>query len=252
MTFDGTEKIIGRGAQAEVFLYHDFAYKVYKQTYPAEWIDFEKHQQREINKAGLCPIKYYDTDDPHIIKMDFVDGEMLETKINRYIQEKPGDISEIIEGYKLLGRAFNFVHSAEIQELKIPHLRDTATMGLKEVGMSDDEVQKLLSIINRLSAKMKECVCHLDMHFLNIMLPREEPLCAETEYTIIDWMNARIAPAIFDYARTYVILDEFSKEALEIYKQIVLPDIWANGVSEEDFSDAIEVCTAIRKREKAG
>ena len=55
MIFDGTEKIIGRGAQAEVFLYRGFAYKVYKPTYPAEWIAFEKHQQREINKAGLCP-----------------------------------------------------------------------------------------------------------------------------------------------------------------------------------------------------
>ena len=250
MTFDGTEKIIGRGAQAEVFLYHGFAYKVYKPTYPAEWIEFEKHQQQEINKAGLCPVKYYDTDDPHFIKMDFVDGEMLETKINRCIQEKPGEISEIIEGYKLLGRAFNFVHKAEIQGLEIPHLRDTATMGLKESGMSDDEVQKLLSIIDRLSAKMKECVCHLDMHFLNIMLPHEKTLCAKTEYTIIDWMNARIAPAVFDYARTYVILDEFSKEALEVYKQVILPDVWASGASKEDFTDAVEVCTAIRKHEK--
>lgn len=41
MTFDGTEKIIGRGAQAKVFLYQNFAYKVYNSSYPAEWILFE-------------------------------------------------------------------------------------------------------------------------------------------------------------------------------------------------------------------
>ena len=70
MTFDGSEKIIGRGAQAKVFLYQNFAYKVYNSSYPAEWILFEKHQQQEVNKAGLSPIKYYDTDDSHIIKMD--------------------------------------------------------------------------------------------------------------------------------------------------------------------------------------
>ena len=70
MTFDGSQKIIGKGAQAEVLLYHGFAYKVYNQSYPAEWIAFEKQQQQAVNKAGLCPVNYYDTDDPHIIKMD--------------------------------------------------------------------------------------------------------------------------------------------------------------------------------------
>lgn len=42
MIFDGTEILIGKGAQAEVLLYKGFAYKVYKDTYPAEWISFEK------------------------------------------------------------------------------------------------------------------------------------------------------------------------------------------------------------------
>lgn len=46
MTFDGTQKIIGKGAQAEVLLYHGFAYKVYNKSYPAEWIAFEKKQQQ--------------------------------------------------------------------------------------------------------------------------------------------------------------------------------------------------------------
>ena len=33
-------------------------------------------------------------------------------------------------------------------------------------------------------------------------------------------------------------------------KQIVLPDIWSTGVSDEDFADAVEVCAVIRKHEK--
>lgn len=63
-------------------------------------------------------------------------------------------------------------------------------------------------------------------------------------------MNARIAPALFDYARTYVIFDEFSKEALEIYKKVIAQDIEALGVSDSDFAEAVEVCKVIRKREK--
>ncbi len=45
MIFDGTEKIIGRGAQADVIEYKGYAYKIYKPSYPAEWIEFEKSQQ---------------------------------------------------------------------------------------------------------------------------------------------------------------------------------------------------------------
>ena len=257
MTFDGTQKLIGRGAQADVFLYQRFAYKVYKPSYPAEWIAFEKHQQGEINKAGLCPVRYYDTDDAHVIKMDFVDGEMLESKINSCVQENlagktdiafgslPEGAYQIIEGYKLLARAFKFVHSAEIKDLEIPHLRNTAA-----IGMDGEDSGKILPLIERLSGKMKECVCHLDMHFLNIMLPAAEPISEKSEYTIIDWMNARTAPPVFDYARSYVILGEFSADALEAYRQIVMPDVWASGVSDSDFADAVSVCEVIRKYEK--
>lgn len=241
MTFDGSEKIIGHGAQAKVFLYQNFAYKVYNPSYPAEWISFEKQQQKEVNKAGLCPIKYYDTDDSHIIKMDLIKGDTLEAKINECIkQNSPEKESEIIGYYKLLAEANKFIHSAKTEGLKIPRLYDFAA----QVLIGHDK-EKVLSIIEELSGRMKECICHLDLHFLNIMLLHDG-----SGYRIIDWMNARIAPAAFDYARTFVILDEFSKAALEAYKQVVLPDLWASGVSKDDFSSAIQACTILRQREK--
>ena len=230
MIFDGTEKKIGTGAQAEVLLYHGYAYKVYKTSYPAEWIEFEKRQQKAVNDAELCSVRYYDTDDSHIIKMDFVDGEMLEVKA------RMGDINS----FNTLAEAFRFVHGIDATGIDMPHLLDTAGMGLDE-----SEQKEVLEIVSRLSAKMKSCVCHLDMHFLNIMLPRDKE-----GYVIIDWMNARLAPAVFDYARTYVIFDEFSKEGLEAYKQIVMPDLWASGVEESDFYDAIRACSIIRNHEK--
>lgn len=52
--------------------------KVYKEAYPAQWIVFEKVQQQAVNKAGLCPVKYYDTDNPHIIESSgFLQGNSL-------------------------------------------------------------------------------------------------------------------------------------------------------------------------------
>lgn len=236
MTFDGTQKVIGKGAQAEVLLYHGFAYKVYNESYPAEWISFEKEQQQAVNKAGLCPVKYYDTDNPHIIKMDLVKGDQLEKSVPKAPEQ----------GFLLLAKAFRFVHKADIGTTTIPPL--SATAGLM---LTDEEKLQVLPIIERLSKKYKSCICHLDMHFLNIMIPSDSELIADKiNYTIIDWMNARLAPAVFDYARTYVIFNEFAKDALDFYKASVWPDIQALGISEEDFFDAVKVCSVLRSKEK--
>ena len=236
MTFDGTQKVIGKGAQAEVLLYHGFAYKVYNESYPAEWISFEKEQQQAVNKAGLCPVKYYDTDNPHIIKMDLVKGDQLEKSVPKAPEQ----------GFLLLAKAFRFVHKADIGTTTIPPL--SATAGLM---LTDEEKLQVLPIIEQLSKKYKNCICHLDMHFLNIMISPDSKLIADKiNYTIIDWMNARLAPAVFDYARTYVIFNEFAKDALDFYKASVWPDIQALGISEEDFFDAVKVCSVLRSKEK--
>lgn len=243
MEFDGSQVLIGKGAQADVFRYQGYAYKVYKNTYPAEWIAFEKDQQRAVNQAGLCPVCYYDTDDEHIIKMDLIEGDELEKKV----------LNGYIEGFGILADAFRKVHAAPVEGIKMPPLITTAGMGL-----SEEDQNTILPIINRLSEKYPSCICHLDMHFLNIMLPHgamdaiNTPSGKKTfpEYVIIDWMNARIAPAVFDYARTYVIFDEFSQEGLAVYKQTVADDIQALGISDEDFQDAVKVSSIIRRREK--
>ena len=233
MTFDGSQKIIGKGAQAEVFLYHGFAYKVYNQSYPAEWIAFEKEQQKAVNKAGLSPVKYYDTDDPHIIKMDLVEGQPLE----KSVPEAPE------EGFQLLAKAFRFVHQVDAVNTTIPSLSTVAGHML-----SGEEKSQALTVIEGLSQKYKSCICHLDLHFLNIMIPNKTELVADKiNFTIIDWMNTRVAPPVFDYARTYVLFTEFAKEALDFYKNSVWPDIQSLGISEEDFFEAVKVCTALRK-----
>ena len=236
MKFDGSEKIIGTGAQAKVYLYHGFAYKVYNPTYPAEWIAFEKEQQQAVNKAGICPVKYYDTDDPYIIKMDLVEGDQLEKSVPTAPEQ----------AFLLLARAFRFVHQADSANTTIPPLSSTAGLML-----TPEEKAQVLPIIERLSQKYTSCICHLDMHFLNIMLPPDTPLIADKiNYTIIDWMNTRLAPPVFDYARTYVIFDEFAKDAVEFYKAAVWPDVQALGISEEDFFEAVKVCTVLRSHEK--
>lgn len=226
--FDGSEVIIGKGAQADVVKYMGFAYKIYRPAYPSEWIAFEKQQQDEVNKLGLSKVKYYPTEDTHIVKMDLVEGETLEKKLSEGHTEYAG----------LLVEAFRKVHAADISGVNIPRLEDTAGMGLTQ-----EQKAVVFPIIERLSEKYPSCVCHLDMHFQNILIPDDG-----SEAVIIDWMNTRIAPAVFDYARTYVIFGEFAPEISEKYLEAVSSDI--EGVSKEDLQDAITVCAVLREIEK--
>ena len=230
--FDGSQIVIGHGAQADVYSYQGYAYKVYKDSYPIEWIEFEKHQQSQINKVGLSPIRYYETENPHIVKMDLVEGDTLEKKM---LEGYPN-------GFELIAGIFRNIHGVDTSDVKIPLFLETAGMGL-----NIDDKEKVIQIIERLSGKMSSCICHLDMHFLNVMI--------SSDYTtpiIIDWMNSRIAPAVFDYARTYVICREFAPEIIPLYEQAITVDIKSLKISEEDFADAVTVCAILREQEKKG
>ena len=228
--FDGSQKVIGRGAQADVFSFQGYAYKVYKPTYPVEWIEFEKRQQSEINRAGLSPVRYYDTEDPHIVKMDLIEGDTLEKKM----------LGGFTGGFDLLAEMFRKVHQADPTDVQMPRLIDTAG-----IGLSEEEKNKIFPVIERLSSTLENRICHLDMHFLNVMLPYDG-----SEPVIIDWINSRIAPAVFDYARTYVVLKECAPEVLGLYESAVAADIASLKISDKDFEDAVTVCTVIRNREK--
>lgn len=85
----------------------------------------------------------------------------------------------------------------------------------------------------------------MDLHFLNIMLAPNK-----TDFTVIDWITARLAPPVFDYARTWVIFNEASKEAVDFYMQTIWRDVQALGISEDDFYEAVEVSKIIRSHEK--
>ena len=228
--FDGSQTVIGKGAQADVYSFQGYAYKVYRPAYPVEWIDFEKRQQAEINRAGLSPVKYYDTADPHIVKMDLITGDTLEKKMR----------DGFAGGFDLLAEVFRKVHQADTSDIKMPRLIDTAG-----IGLSEEEKEKIFPVIERLSSSYENRICHLDMHFLNVMLPEngDEPV-------IIDWINSRIAPAVFDYARTYVVLKECAPEILGLYEKATASDIASIGITNKDLGDAVTVCTVIRNREK--
>ena len=83
MDYCKNAKLIGKGSQAEIYYYEGYAYKVFKENYPVEYINGEFYIQTEVNKTNLKTIKYYKTDDEHVLKMDYINGITLVEKMEK-------------------------------------------------------------------------------------------------------------------------------------------------------------------------
>lgn len=153
--FDGSEVEIGRGAQAVVYKYKNFAYKVYNPDYPKEWISGEYLIQNEIVKTNLPVVHYFKTSEYNIIKIDLIDGMTLADRMRT-------------EGY------------------------------------------------------------------------------TNKKYFIIDWINSRLGNPVYDYARTYVIINEFVPEMGKQYLDIICNE---GLINRAEFKKALYVIALLRVRE---
>lgn len=224
--FDGSQKEIGRGAQAVVFSYKGFAYKVYNSEYPKEWIRGELLIQGEINKTSLPVAKYYETDEPNIIKMDLIHGITLNDRMQKKKYEN--GVEDIISLQKEVHR---------FTEINLPAFKTCAANDILELQLEQEKKNRALKFLEDIPEKKN--LLHLDFHFLNIMY-------ADAQYYIIDWVNARIGHPIYDYARTYVIMNEVAYHLSQKYLSLIVED---RCIDTSDLKKAIYVMALLRIRE---
>lgn len=224
--FDGSQKEIGRGAQAVVFSYNGFAYKVYNREYPKEWIRGELLIQEEINSTTLPVVKYYETDESNIIKMDLINGLTLGDRI---LKEKyKNGVEDII-------RLQKEVHA--FTEINLPSFKTCAANDIVKLQIDKKQRDSVLKFLE--SIPDTKNLLHLDFHFLNIMY-------ADAKYYIIDWINARVGNPIYDYARTYVIINEFAYRLSRKYFSLIVKDKY---IDTTDLKKAIYIMALLRTRE---
>ncbi len=225
-SFDDTRKEIGEGKQAKVYFWNGFAFKLYNSTYPVEWIDNEIRIQNEVNKTSLPTVKYYKTDNPHITRMDYIDGITLG---ERMLKEKyKQGIEDLIQLQKQ-------VHS--IENINISNLKITFKNELQDLDF--DKEKKKIALQYLYNIEEKHNLCHLDFHLLNIMY-------SFGKYYIIDWVNARLGNPIYDYARTYIILYEIAYRLSQKYLSLLKKD---KTIDMKDIDKAIYIMAILRTRE---
>lgn len=225
LLMDGTQKEIGLGKQAIVYYYKDYAYKVFNNA-NKDWIDYEVYVQNEILKSNLPVIKYHDSNDCYI-KMDYIEGQTLGSKI---LKDK---YKNGVEDLLFLQRKIHRVKSLNLKSFKVFALEQ-----LDSLDVSTVQKNNVLNILNDLD----DCdvLLHLDFHFLNIME-------SNNEYTIIDWVNAKLGNPLFDYARTYVIMNEFAFRLGKKYLTLLRNDQEINSIN---LDQAIYVMALFRLNEE--
>lgn len=225
MYMDGTEKEIGLGKQAIVYYYKGYAYKVFNNS-NEDWINYEVFVQNEILKTNLPVIKYYESNDCSI-KMDYINGQTLGSKI---LKDK---YKNGVEDLLILQKS---VH--KVKNLNLKSFKEFALNQLFDLDVSSFQKNNGINIINYLD----DCndLLHLDFHFLNIMVSNDE-------YIIIDWVNAKLGNPLFDYARTYVILNEFAFRLSKKYLKLLRNDKEINTI---DLDKAIYVMALLRLKEE--
>lgn len=199
--FNKEKVLIGQGKMAKVYVWNDFAYKCFSTDYPDEWIEYEKNIQNKIGQLGLPTVKYYPSEIPHSIKMDYIKGITLADRIRK---------EKYKNGLEDLFSLFLSIHKKT--DIDLPKFNPFL---LREIGEIDTEQsQKDLAIKYIGEIPDKDILCHLDYHFLNLMW-------ADNEYYIIDWVNAKIGNPIYDFARTYVIMYEHANRLSKKYLNMV-------------------------------
>lgn len=196
-------KEIGIGRWGNVFLWNGFAYKCFDKTTSIESIEREIFIQNEINKTNLPTVKYYKTDDPFIIKMDYIDGMTLAQRIAQR------SYSHGIEDLISLQKQIHQIHN-----INIPTLRNFAEPMINTIPDTEQR-KRVLRYLYEIAET--DNLCHLDLHPLNVMF-------ANGRYYIVDWMSASLGNPVIDYARSYILLHLHNYDMSQKYMSLLEQD----------------------------
>lgn len=227
MDFSKDAKLLGKGSQAEIYYYEGYAYKVFNKSYPVDYINNEFYIQTEVNKTNLRTIKYYKTDDEHVLKMDYINGITMAENIKKSNDFEYG-IKEMINIQKQIN---------SINNLKLLSVNNCYEDYINKSVLSENYKKTALIYLD--SIEEKNNLCHLDFHLLNIM-------CSNNDYIIIDWPNAKNGNPIHDYARTYIIMYEFTFPLSQTYLSLIEKD---PEIDTHELSKAIYIAALIRYNE---
>lgn len=175
--------------------------------------------------SSLPVVRYYETEEPHILKMDFIDGMTLGERIQK--EKYKNGVEDLITLQKT-------VHT--YTDLPLPAFQASAVGTINSLPIDRHRKERAMRFLEEIPDTNH--LLHLDFHFLNLMY-------ADEKYYIIDWIDAKIGNPIYDFARTYVIIHEFAFRLSKKYLSLV-----GKGIDGFQLKKAIYVMALLRLKEQ--
>lgn len=221
-------KLIGKGLTAEVFeLTENTVIKLFNQNYPVQAIRREFNNARLINSFKINGPKVFEIkkiDDRFGIVYEYVKGQTIESVFDSKV-----NLEQNLKAFCQLQKSF-FEH-------KKIFMLDYKTYGKALVAGKARDKKEAFEYLNFIKKfPNSNTVVHGDFHPQNVFVENDGSL------KVIDFMNMMRAPAEYDIARTYYLINAVSREFSEAY-------LFTMGYNIDDLSDYIELVKLYRRLE---
>ncbi|MCL1824060.1 MAG: phosphotransferase [Oscillospiraceae bacterium] len=202
-------KLIGKGAQADIFLHDGKALKIYKyEDYHYAFAEAKREAdlQEKAYKRGL-PV-------PEIFEVTEIDGKAA--IVMEYVQGKT--VGEIM--FKNMKNMYEYLSLTVDLQLKLhqieadefPEQSEKLIRNITDNPYLDNRKrEELLKLMNEFKTDNK--LCHGDFHMMNLIQ-------TSNEVKIIDWVDARSGNTEADVCRSYLLYLNSHENIAELYLEI--------------------------------
>jgi serine/threonine protein kinase len=226
------DHLIGRGAQADVYLYDNQVIKLFHEGVSEESVLYEADIQQRVHNAGLSAPQVYGVstmDGRYAILMEHVPGPSLGELMER-------DRANAAEYLKQAVKLQVQIHHKPGNGL--PSQREKLRRRILSVADLPEDVKlRLLQLLDSIASD--QVVCHGDFHPYNIIQ-------TEKGLALIDWVDASCGCAPADACRSYLLYLLHGKEAAGDYLNFYCEQA---NVSSENVLKWLPILAAARLSE---
>lgn len=228
----GNLEMIGQGATSKIYREGARALKLY-QKMPFAVVEEEAKLQSFAVQAGLPVPAVYGVrvleDGDVLLEMDYIPGRPVFYEKMDKEQRKSAILTLVTQQCE--------IHKISAPEL--PGLGDRLVWKIENNPYLAPELQAELKLLLHSLDKGMQCLCHGDLHPLNILWDGKK-------HWIIDWVDAAAGDPRADACRTYLIFRQYMARYAGVYLRLYCK---AAGVPQEEVLDWLPVIAAARMTE---
>lgn len=204
--------MLRQGHMAKVYIEDQFAYKIYDDFYPEEWVDKEIYIHDILKEKTSLSVTEMQKVDAHEIKMPYLGTDLLNLHIY-----KNYDDSMMADFVHLQSE----IHTYSALELENAHIVYKRWLEMSQLSKEIKQIS--LSILGQL--EYKNHLCHFDYQPSHVARFNEK-------YYIMDWIHAKLGHPILDVAQSYILLrlNDYKIAQKYLYKAVDMMDLKKESV----------------------